>query len=103
MPNAEGTLRSRDSGRLEDTPLIEFCLLIVPPVGTFHRLLILSDLLNIALWTKPPMPFVGKPERCTESPLRWLDICSVSASKFAASGAAERVEELANDLSSRAP
>src|SRR3954470_23390712 len=41
----------------------EFCLLNTGGVCVLHRLLTLSLRLSMALWTKPPMPFVGDAER----------------------------------------
>jgi len=39
----------------------EFALLTDGEVCALHRLLTLSDLFAMALWTKLPTPFVGEP------------------------------------------
>jgi len=75
----------------------EFCRLKLPPGWALHRLLWLSDRFNIALCTKPPMPFVGEAGRSCELAMRACEEdmvsvrptlnCSLSATDDAVSDA----------------
>jgi hypothetical protein len=47
--------------------IVEFCLLRGCGAWALHRLLTLSLRLSMALWTKPPMPFVGEEGRSARS------------------------------------